>query len=67
MLADEVGLGKTVEAVIVLSQKWAERRRRVLVVVPAMIRKQWQLELSEKFFLPSDVLDSRIFNRMPKD
>jgi ERCC4-related helicase len=67
VLADEVGLGKTVEAGIVLSQKWAERRRRVLVVVPAMIRKQWQQELNEKFFLPSDVLDSRVFNRMRKD
>ena len=52
VLADEVGLGKTVEAGIVLSQRWAERRRRILIVVPAMLRKQWQQELSEKFFLP---------------
>lgn len=64
ILADEVGLGKTVEAGIVLSQKWAERRRRILIVVPAMLRKQWQQELSEKFFLPSQILDSQVFNRL---
>jgi adenine-specific DNA-methyltransferase len=66
ILADEVGLGKTVEAGIVLSQRWAERRRRILIVVPAMLRKQWQQELNEKFFLPSDVLDSQVFNRFRK-
>lgn len=49
ILADEVGLGKTIEAGIVLSQKWAERRRRLLIIVPAMLRKQWQQELSDKF------------------
>ena len=67
VLADEVGLGKTIEAGIVLSQKWAERRRHMLIVVPAMLRKQWQQELDEKFFLPSVVLDSRIFNRLIKE
>lgn len=63
VLADEVGLGKTVEAGIVLAQKWAERRRRILIVVPAMLRTQWQQELSEKFFLPSEVLDSRVVDQ----
>ncbi|MFN7257994.1 MAG: SNF2-related protein, partial [bacterium] len=48
MLADEVGLGKTIEAGIVLCQLWAERRRRLLVICPASIRKQWALELQEK-------------------
>lgn len=67
VLADEVGLGKTVEAGIVLSQRWAERRRRILIVVPAMLRNQWQQELSDKFFLPSLVLDSQVFNRLTKD
>ncbi len=41
ILADEVGLGKTIEAGLVLTQRWAERRRRVIVVVPASLRKQW--------------------------
>src|SRR5262249_24758191 len=53
LLADEVGLGKTIEAGLILSQKWAERRRSILLVVPATLRKQWQLELESKFFLPS--------------
>ena len=40
ILADEVGLGKTIEAGIVLSQKWAERKRRILIIVPSSLRKQ---------------------------
>jgi len=67
ILADEVGLGKTVEAGIVLSQRWAERRRRILIVVPAMLRKQWQQELSEKFFIPSEVLDAHVAGRLKKN
>ncbi len=66
ILADEVGLGKTIEAGIVLAQRWAERKRRILLIVPATLRKQWQQELDEKFFLPSVVLDSVLFNRMRK-
>lgn len=64
ILADEVGLGKTVEAGIVLSQRWAERRRRILIIVPAMLRKQWQQELSEKFFIPSEILDAQVVGRL---
>lgn len=41
VLADEVGLGKTIEVALVLSQYWAERRRRLIVVCPAALRKQW--------------------------
>ena len=51
ILADEVGLGKTIEAGIILSQKWAERKRKLLVVCPANLRKQWSQELADKFFL----------------
>lgn len=58
LLADEVGLGKTIEAGLVLCQAWAERRRRLLVVCPASLRKQWSLELQEKFNIPTVVLDS---------
>lgn len=53
ILADEVGLGKTIEAGIVLSQFWAEGRTRILLLVPASLRKQWQNELVDKFYLPS--------------
>ena len=62
ILADEVGLGKTIEAGLLLSQKWAERKRRLLVIVPANLRKQWSQELADKFFLPSVILESRSFN-----
>ncbi len=64
ILADEVGLGKTIEAGIVLSQRWAERKRRILLIVPATLRKQWQQELDEKFYLPSIVLDGPKFNQL---
>lgn len=63
IFADEVGLGKTIEAGLVLTQRWAERRRRILLIVPATLRKQWQQELASKFFIPSTVMDSRSFNR----
>ncbi len=62
ILADEVGLGKTIEAGLLLSQKWAERKRRLLVIVPANLRKQWSQELEEKFYLPSVILEARSFN-----
>lgn len=60
LLADEVGLGKTIEAGIVLCQYWAERKRQLLVICPASLRKQWALELEEKFNLPAVVLDSKM-------
>ncbi len=66
LLADEVGLGKTVEAGLVLCQYWAERRRKLLVICPASLRKQWALELSEKFNLPSAILDAKTFREMQK-
>lgn len=62
ILADEVGLGKTIEAGILLSQRWAERRRRLLVICPANLRKQWGQELADKFFLPTAILESKTFN-----
>ncbi len=63
LLADEVGLGKTIEAGLVICQYWAERRRRILVVCPASIRKQWALELAEKFNLPAKVIDARAYRQ----
>jgi SNF2-related domain/Helicase conserved C-terminal domain len=63
ILADEVGLGKTIEAGLVLCQSWAERKRRLLVICPASLRKQWGLELSEKFNLPSTILDARMYRQ----
>ena len=64
ILADEVGLGKTIEAALVISQQWAERHRHILIITPATLRKQWSMELEEKFFLPSVILESKNFNRI---
>lgn len=62
LLADEVGLGKTIEAGLVLSQKWAERKRQILIIVPSNLRKQWYQELTEKFFLPCRILETKSYN-----
>ncbi len=59
MLADEVGLGKTIEAGIVIAQLVAEGKQRILVLAPATLRAQWQAELKEKFDLESAVVDGR--------
>src|SRR6202521_3290233 len=66
ILADEVGLGKTIEAGLLLSQQWAERKRRLLVIAPANLRKQWSVELAEKFHLPSAILEAKSFNASVK-
>jgi ERCC4-related helicase len=66
LLADEVGLGKTIEAGLVLSQKWAERKRRILIIVPSNLRKQWHQELSEKFFLPCEILETKSYGALIK-
>ncbi|MFA7608076.1 MAG: SNF2-related protein [Rhodocyclaceae bacterium] len=58
LLADEVGLGKTIEAALVLCQYWAERRRNLLVICPASLRKQWAQELHDKFAVPTTVVDA---------
>lgn len=62
ILADEVGLGKTIEAGLILSQKWAEGKRKLLVIAPANLRKQWSQELFDKFYLPSVILETKSFN-----
>jgi superfamily II DNA or RNA helicase len=59
ILADEVGLGKTIEAGLVISQLWAERKRKILIITPPTLCKQWSQELIDKFFLPSKIIDSR--------
>lgn len=67
ILADEVGLGKTIEAGLVLAQKWTEGRRRILVITPANLRKQWSQEIEEKFFLPTLILEAKNYNKLAKD
>lgn len=67
ILADEVGLGKTIEAGLVISQRWAERRRRILIIVPANLRKQWHQELQDKFNLQGLILETKSYNALRKE
>ncbi|WP_339671684.1 SNF2-related protein [Dasania marina] len=67
LLADEVGLGKTIEAGLVLCQYWAERKRKLIIICPASLRRQWAQELKDKFNLPSMVLDSRTWSNLQKE
>lgn len=62
LLADEVGLGKTIEAGLVISQRWAEGKRRILIIAPSNLRKQWHQELNEKFFIPCTIIESKSYN-----
>lgn len=66
ILADEVGLGKTIEAGIILSQQWAERKRNLMIICPSNLRKQWNQELADKFYLPSVILETKSFNQAIK-
>jgi len=66
LLADEVGLGKTIEAGLVMCQSWAENKRSLLVICPASLRQQWAMELEEKFNLPTQILDSKTYKASVK-
>jgi SNF2 family DNA or RNA helicase len=59
LLADGVGLGKTIQSGLVLEELLLRRRiRRILVVCPAMLQRQWKYELRRKFNLDFEVIDS---------
>ena len=66
ILADEVGLGKTIEAGLIIAQKWAEKSRRILIICPANLRKQWAMEMQDKFFLPSIIVENDLFKGKSK-
>lgn len=66
ILADEVGLGKTIEAGLVILQRWAERKRKILIIVPANLRKQWHQELQDKFGLHGLILEAKNYNALRK-
>lgn len=57
VLADEVGLGKTIEAGLVINYVIDSGAKRILIALPATLRKQWELELEEKFGLKATILD----------
>ncbi len=64
LLADEVGLGKTIEAGLIIAQRWAEQKRRILLITPASLRKQWQQELAEKFSLDSTIIEANTYKEL---
>ncbi|MCD6219839.1 DEAD/DEAH box helicase family protein, partial [Candidatus Calescamantes bacterium] len=64
ILADEVGLGKTIEAGIIIAQLWSEGKRQILIIAPASIRRQWQEELFIRFGLESIVIDTLTFKKI---
>lgn len=67
VLADEVGLGKTIEAGLILCQFWSVGKRKIIVICPAAIRKQWGFELLEKFGIDNEILDSKNYNAYIQD
>lgn len=68
LLADDVGLGKTVEAGLILAELVRKRRiRRVLIITPASLRTQWQQEMEEKFSLGFDIVDKASTHRLQKE
>lgn len=67
ILADEVGLGKTIEAGLVIAQKWSEGKRRIIIITPANLRKQWAQEMADKFYLPTTILESKNYRQNKRD
>ena len=62
LIADEVGLGKTIQAGLLLRQAWlAGRAKRILILAPKAVLRQWQIELREKFNLNWPIYDGRQF------
>ena len=57
ILADEVGLGKTIEAALVLNYVIDSGAKNAMIVLPATLRKQWEVELDEKFHRKVRILD----------
>src|SRR5436305_4997072 len=65
ILADEVGLGKTIEAGLVIDQLIAEGKNKILILVPASLRSQWQDELRNRFYLENvTIIDGPIFKKL---
>lgn len=67
VLADEVGLGKTIEAGLVLCQYWSTGKRKIIIVCPASLRKQWEAELQDKFGIACEILDTKNYNAYRHD
>lgn len=61
LIADEVGLGKTIEAVLIWKELEArERARRFLIVCPSMLRGKWQKELICRFQIDAQIANAQV-------
>jgi superfamily II DNA or RNA helicase len=68
LLADDVGLGKTIEAGLILAELIRKRRiRRVLILTPASLRQQWQAEMEDKFSLGFDIVDKNATHKLQRE
>ena len=67
ILADEVGLGKTIEAGLIINQLWVEGQQHILILFPASLRTQWQDELTDRFNLESVILDGPALKKLQKN
>ncbi|MFC1743118.1 DISARM system SNF2-like helicase DrmD [Candidatus Riflebacteria bacterium] len=68
LIADDVGLGKTIEAGLILSELLLRRRiRRVLILSPASLCTQWQSEMWDKFSIPFDIINRKVTHQMKRD
>jgi SNF2 family DNA or RNA helicase len=66
LIADEVGLGKTIQAGLLLRQAWLSgRAKRILILAPKAVLRQWQIELREKFNLNWPIYDGQNLTRYP--
>ena len=67
LLADDVGLGKTIEAGLIIKEFLRRRRiHRVLILSPGPLRFQWRSEMWNRFSVPFDVLNASFFYDMQK-
>lgn len=67
ILADEVGLGKTIEAGLVISEYFSRGWTSVIVVAPASLCAQWQVEMQDKFDLPTQIIDTKLYDLALKE
>ena len=67
-IADDVGLGKTIEAGLILRELLIRQKvRRVVVAAPPSVVLQWQQELDQRFGLPFIVFDRRYVQRQRRE
>lgn len=68
LIADDVGLGKTIEAGLVLQEMLSRQRiRRAMIVCPASLQRQWQEEMVAKFQLPFEIIDRDAIQRLRRE